>query len=55
MNDEAFKQNPAHVARDYVDGLFHLDIRGNPVSSELRFCRAAIIDWHSSDVDHAPV
>lgn len=55
MNNEAFKQNLASVARNYVVSLFHLDICGNSVSSKLRFCRIAIIDWHSSDVDDARV
>ena len=55
MDNEAFKQNLAHVARNYVDSLFHLDICSNPISSKLRFCRIAIINRHSSDVDNAAV
>ena len=55
MNNETFKQNIAHVARNYVGSLFHLGVCSNPISSKLWFCRIAIIDRHSSDVDNAPV
>jgi hypothetical protein len=55
MNNEAFKQNLAHVARNYVGSLFHLDICSDPISSKLRFCRIAIIDRRSSNVDNAAV
>jgi hypothetical protein len=55
MNNEAFKQNLAHVARGYVGSLFHLGVCCNSVSSKLRFCRIAIIDRRSPDVDNAAV
>jgi hypothetical protein len=55
MDNEAFKQNLAHVASNYVDSLFHLDICSNPISSKLWFCGTAIINRHSSDVDNARV
>jgi hypothetical protein len=55
MNNETIKQNLAYVARGYVVNLFHLDICSNSVSAKLRFCRIAIIDGHSSDVDDAAV
>jgi hypothetical protein len=55
MNNEAFKQNLAYVARGYVDSLFHLGVCGNSVSSKLRFCRIAIIDRRSSGLDNAAV
>jgi len=55
MKNEAFKQNLAYVARNYVGSLFHLGICSNPISSKLRFCRIAIIDRRSSDVDDAAV
>ena len=52
MKNEAFKQNLVDVARGYVDSLFHMGVCGNSVSVELRFCRTAITDRHSSDVDN---
>jgi hypothetical protein len=55
MKNEAFKQNLVDVARGYVDSLFHLGICGNSISSKLRFCRIAIIDRRSPDVDNATV
>jgi len=55
MDNEAFKQNLAYLARNYVGSLFHLGICGNSVSSKLRFCGIAIIDRRSSDVDNAPI
>jgi hypothetical protein len=55
MNNEAFKQNLACVAHSHVGGVFWLDICCDSVSSELWFCRLAIVDWHSSDVDNTVV
>jgi hypothetical protein len=55
MNNEAFKQNLAYLARGYVGSLFHLGVCSNSVSSKLRFCGTAIIDRRSSDVDDARV
>jgi hypothetical protein len=52
MKNEAFKQNLVDVARGYVDSVFHMGVCGNAVSVKLRFCRTAIIDGHSSDVDN---
>ena len=55
MKNEAFKQNLADVARGYVDSLFCLDICGEPISSELRFCRTTVSHGRSSDVDDAAI
>jgi hypothetical protein len=55
MNNEAVKQNLAHVARNHVDSLFHLGVCGNSISSKLRFYRITIAHRHSSDVDNAHV
>jgi hypothetical protein len=52
MKDEAFKQDFVDVACGYVGSLFCLGVCGNQFSPKLRFCRTAIIDWHSSDVDN---
>jgi hypothetical protein len=55
MNDEAFKQNLVDVARGYVGSLFCLGGCGNKFSSKHRFCRTAIANRHSSDVDYAAI
>jgi hypothetical protein len=52
MKNEAFKQNLVDVARGYVDSVYRMGVCGNSVSVKLRFCRIAIIDRHSSDVDN---
>ena len=55
MKNEAFKQNLVDVARGYVDSLFCLGICGDPISSELRFCRNAVSHRRSSDVDDGAI
>lgn len=55
MNNEAFKQNLADVARSHMDSVFGLAVCCNSVSAKLWCRRIGVHRRRSYDVDNAMV